>query len=114
MSVERYDVSQYPEAEAAFAEARQFSGNPLEHRWSHPVVYAAGAHYGWWALRNQPAKKARPLFERAYLDCVRRARGGEVFSVPAPEPPAATASNQHQSQAARDAAWQNIAHLWEG
>ena len=71
-----------PTPDAAYREAALAD---KDHRWSHPVVYAAAQATGLFELRTLPESKSRPLFERAYEIVTRRVLAGEQFDVPIPQ-----------------------------
>ncbi|TBR44315.1 hypothetical protein CBF23_003060 [Marinomonas agarivorans] len=77
-----YSVYGLPSPREAYLEACQCRINPLEFRWSHAVVYHAGAKAGWYNLRAEEEVKSWPAFEKAYDELVAQVMQGQRFSIP--------------------------------
>jgi len=73
-----------PAVRSAYKEACMHADHPLEHEWSHPIVYWSGRAVGWFELRNLTEDETFKLFEYQYQLNVRRVRQGESLEVPNP------------------------------
>ena len=62
----RLSGKEMPCAEFAYSEACNNSASPSRSQWSHPVVYWAGKHVGWYALRMSDKASIFPLFNSTY------------------------------------------------
>ena len=58
--------------------------HPLEHEWSHPLVYWSGRRVGWFELRNLTESETFGPFEYQYQLNMRKVRQGESFEIPNP------------------------------
>jgi hypothetical protein len=74
-----------PDAYAAYVEACRAPLPKREQRWSHPIVYRAGAESDWFFLANNPESVAFPVFERNYALLLERLLNGERIDVPLPK-----------------------------
>ncbi|HSG04659.1 MAG TPA: replication protein P [Marinobacterium sp.] len=73
-----------PGVRSAYHEACRFADHPLEHSWSHPIVYWSGRSVGWFELRKLTEEETFKLFEYQYQLNVRRVRAGESLEIPNP------------------------------
>jgi hypothetical protein len=71
-----------PDAHAAYVEACRAPSPKRAQRWSHPIVYHAGAACDWFFLANTPEAQAFPLFKRNYELLLERLLNGEQLDVP--------------------------------
>lgn len=74
-----------PEVRDAYAEAARFADHPLQHEWSHPVVYHAGKETGWFKVRGEDEDQVFPVFKYNFDLLARRFREGEVLDDPVPQ-----------------------------
>lgn len=72
-----------PSTHDAYVEACLHAEHPQQHRWSHPAVYWAGRHSGWFELRTEDEERILPTFSYQYEVLCRRVRQGEELEVPA-------------------------------
>ena len=73
-----------PDLRSAYQEACRHAHHPLEHPWSHPVIYWAGRRVGWFELRNLTENETFGPFEYQYQLNIRKLREGESLEVPNP------------------------------
>lgn len=67
----------------AYREAVKGAGAITQHPWSHPVVYHAAKHVGFWSLLHWPESKTFPRFRDAYFAAVEQFMQGEAMPLPA-------------------------------
>ena len=77
-----------PASQAAYVEACCAPEPKRTYHWSHPAVYLAGLHTGWFALATETQSVIFPVFDYNYqLLCQQVVRGEELnISVPAALP----------------------------
>jgi hypothetical protein len=73
-----------PDLRAAYQEACRHAHHPLEHQWSHPIVYWSGRAVGWFELRNLTEPETFGPFEYQYQLNIRKVRDGESLELPNP------------------------------
>lgn len=74
-----------PDAHAAYVEACRAPHPKREAKWSHPIVYRAGAESDWFFLENNSESVAFPVFKRNYELLIARLLDGENLDVPIPK-----------------------------
>lgn len=79
-----------PAAEQAYEEACRYADQPLQHEWSHAVVYHAGKQTGWFELRSLSQEQIWPRFRQQYQVFCDKVLAGQVLTMPGqlslPEP----------------------------
>lgn len=73
-----------PDLRSAYQEACTYAEHPLQHTWSHPLVYWSGRQVGWFELRNHTEGETFGLFEYHYQLNMRKVRAGESLEIPNP------------------------------
>lgn len=73
-----------PDVRSAYLEACMHADHPLEHRWSHAIVYWSGRQVGWFELRNLTEAQTYSAFEYQYELNIRKLREGEELDIPNP------------------------------
>ncbi len=64
----------------AYWEACMHANDPVEHEWSHPIVYWTGQQTGWFELRSEPETEIFPRFRYHYDLNLRRVHAGESLA----------------------------------
>jgi hypothetical protein len=77
-----YDLFGLPAPQAAYIEACCAAEPKSQQRWSHPAVYLAGEHTGWFALASETQAQIFPLFEYNYRQLCHRVMTGEQLQLP--------------------------------
>lgn len=77
-----YSLFGLPTAQAAYIEACCAAEPKAAQRWSHPAVYLAGEHTGWFALASETQMQIFPLFEYNYSRLCHRVITGEKLQLP--------------------------------
>ncbi len=75
-----------PNVRESYAEACRYADQPLEHQWSHSIVYWSGRAAGWFELRSETEAETFPRFRYQYELNLRKLRAGdELGRVPNPD-----------------------------
>jgi hypothetical protein len=92
-----------PASQAAYVEACCAPEPKRNYQWSHPAVYLAGKHTGWFALATETQSVIFPVFEYNYqLLCQQVLRGEELnISMPVALPETVSAPLSPEENKAR-------------
>lgn len=98
-----------PSALEAYKEAAQAKSPVTNNKFTHPIVYHAGRHTGWFDLRNFEEYKMFPKFKEEYSKLVQKILSGEEISEPKQlaiaehsEVPLSSEENKKRLKALRD------------
>ncbi|TCS43193.1 hypothetical protein BCF53_102219 [Reinekea marinisedimentorum] len=73
-----------PATNAAYVEACRNAYQATGRQWSHLCVKMAALEVSYYSLKSEPEKLTRPLFEKAYLNLVKRIIDGETLEIEQP------------------------------